>query len=130
MLWTLLCLIVLILIVWYWLANTRCREFALTHAKSTCKNYDWTLLDESVAMIAWRPTIRSSTRPCIRRTYQFEYTRSGTERGFARITLLGHELSSSGNTNSLPHTSTDQDDRIISLARYRTSHNDEHHPHD
>lgn len=128
MLWTLLCLVLLILLVWYWLANTRCREFALTHAKTTCENYGWALLDESVAMIAWRPTLRSSKRPCIRRTYQFEYTRSGTERGFARITLLGHELSSS--TNHLPQATTEQDDSIISLARYRTSHNDERHPDD
>ena len=126
MLWTLICLISLILIVWYWLANTRCREFALLQAKTVCENYGWSLLDESVAMIAWRPTLQTFKRPCIQRTYEFEYTRSGTERGFARITLLGHTLTANSQPLSDHHTHQD-DDNIISLAHHRRSHNDDHH---
>ncbi len=124
MLWTLLCLIILVLVIWYWLANIRCREFALAQAKIVCQNYGWTLLDESVAMIAWRPVPSSTTRFCVRRIYEFEYTRSGTERGFARITLLGHNLVSNANQTSNA-TADHHDDSVISLARYQKSRNDD-----
>jgi len=127
MVWTLLCLIAVMLVAWYWLANIRCREFGLTAAQSTCQSYGCILLDESVAMIAWRPVLFSVIHPCIKRIYEFEYTRSGTERGFARITLLGHHLV--GNTSQIPNITVDhRDNTVISLAHYQASRYDNQHP--
>ena len=93
----------------------RALEVALEYAKQQCDNYGWQLLDESVALIKWRP-YKHNSRLCIRRAYQFEYTRHGTERGHARLMLAGHDMVVYHAETKANSTSNSD---VINFAKYR-----------
>lgn len=72
-----------------WWRNASIRERALQAAKQHCKNLNLQFLDDSVAGKHWRPTWYHG-QPCIRRTYQFEFTSTGQARYTGSITYIGN----------------------------------------
>jgi hypothetical protein len=76
---------------WWWL-SMRAREQAVQAARRACRTFDVQLLDETVALRGLRPVRDRDGRLRLRRLYQFEFTRSGSERHGGHVALLGQRL--------------------------------------
>ncbi|GAB3477827.1 DUF3301 domain-containing protein [Marinomonas epiphytica] len=79
------------LLVYFWWRNLTIRETALNYAKQHCKKHNLQLLDDSVAGKKWRPSWQHG-QPCIIRTYQFEFTSTGSARYQGFITFIGPKV--------------------------------------
>jgi len=71
--------------------NWRARERAERLARETCRRLGVQLLDESVSQKSWR-VVRDEGRWKLRRTYAFEFSRTGTDRWPGELILLGGQL--------------------------------------
>lgn len=71
--------------------NWRARERAERLARETCRRMGVQFLDESVGQKQWR-IVRDQGRWKLRRTYAFEFSRTGADRWPGELILLGGEL--------------------------------------
>ncbi|MDZ7747764.1 MAG: DUF3301 domain-containing protein [Halofilum sp. (in: g-proteobacteria)] len=76
---------------WWWSAM-QAREVAVGAARRGCRAFGVQFLDDSVVLRHFRPRRDDGGRPCLRRLYAFEFTRSGGERHTGYVTLLGRRL--------------------------------------
>lgn len=90
---TLLLIITLIVVTVFWRDSLRAREAAARACKSACQSYSVQFLDDTVSLSYVRPR-RCHGRLTLRRVYEFEFSRNGTERARASITMSGHEVES------------------------------------
>ncbi len=77
--------------------NWRAREHAERLARETCKRMGLQFLDDSVGMKNWRIVRDADPRTglrtwAIRRVFQFEFSRQGSDRWPAELTLLSGRL--------------------------------------
>ena len=77
--------------------NWRAREHAERLARETCKRIGLQFLDDSVGMKNWRIVRDADPRTglrkwAIRRVFQFEFSRQGSDRWPAELTLLSGRL--------------------------------------
>lgn len=70
----------------------RAREAAARAARQACRTFDAQLLDDTVALRSVRPRRDRGGALALRRTYRFEFTRSGSERFSGYATLLGRQV--------------------------------------
>lgn len=78
---SLLLLVALGLLIWFWQDTLRAREQAIRAARNVCKNQELQLLDATV--IIQRIAVRRSTgggKLTLERTFQFMYSPDGVER--------------------------------------------------
>ncbi|REG84223.1 DUF3301 domain-containing protein [Marinomonas pollencensis] len=75
-----------------WWRNSTIRERAVISAKQHCQELNLQLLDDSVAGNGWKPYWENH-QPCIKRSYQFEFTSTGRMRYQGRITFTGNRIS-------------------------------------
>jgi hypothetical protein len=89
---SLLFLLLLAALVWYWLDSLRALEFARSIGKKVCSEADVQFLDDTVARIALELVRDESGRRVLRRTYRFEFSETGNTRVEGRVILLSHKL--------------------------------------
>ena len=78
--------------VWFWQSNLRYREFAIMQCKRICKEMQLQLLDQTVtlAALSLARNYRGKLRP--RRKYNFEVSNDGVTRHRGIIILLGFQV--------------------------------------
>lgn len=91
---SLLYMLLLAALVWYWLDSLRALEFARSIGKRVCENADVQFLDDTVARIELKLVRDDAGRRVLRRTYRFEFSETGNTRLEGRIILLSHKLES------------------------------------
>jgi len=79
---------------WVWLEALRAREVATGACRRFCKVHDLQLLDDTVALSHLELTHPSRGRLGVRRTYTFEFSRAGTDRGTGAVTVSGPHVES------------------------------------
>lgn len=89
---SLLTLLLLILLTWFWLDSMRAREIACGISKETCERLGVQLLDETVALQRLRAARNPAGHLRLLRTYHFEFTDTGAQRSSGVISLLGIEV--------------------------------------
>ncbi len=89
---SLLTLLLLILIGWFWLDSMRAREMAGGICTETCERLGMQFLDETVALQHLRTQRNAAGHLRLLRTYQFEFTATGAQRSKGTISLLGIEM--------------------------------------
>lgn len=85
-------ILVLAAIAGWWWTSMRAREAAAASARRACTTFGAQFLDETVVLRRLRPRRDAAGRPCLRRVYTFEFSRSGGARHTGYATLLGHRV--------------------------------------
>lgn len=85
-------IVIVTLIATWWWTSMRAREAATRAARQACRTFDTQLLDDTVALRGLRPRRDNNGALALRRTYRFEFTRSGAERFNGYATLLGRRV--------------------------------------
>ena len=88
----LLLLISLAIIVIIWHESLRIRELVILRCQALCREAELQLLDQTVAMAYISVGKSPSGLPCLKRRYQFEVSKDGTERYTGYVNLLGREI--------------------------------------
>lgn len=88
---TLVSLLLLGLLIWFWLDSARAREIATGICQAACEQRNLQFLDQTVALrrIGLRWTQRGIR---IRRLFQFDYSEEGVGRRDGHVTLVGVQL--------------------------------------
>lgn len=91
---SLLGLLVLIAIGWFWLSSLRILEIARNAGKQACIKADVQFLDDTVASIGLGIARDDSGRRVLRRTYRFEFSETGNSRIEGKVIMLGDKIES------------------------------------
>jgi hypothetical protein len=91
---SLLSLLLIAALVWYWLDSLRALELARITGKNACSEADVQFLDDTVARIKIELVRGESGHRILRRTYRFEFSETGNTRIEGRVVLLGHQIES------------------------------------
>lgn len=91
---SLIFLLVLAALGWYWLDSLRALEFARGVGKKACDDANVQFLDDTVASTGLKLVRDESGRRVLQRTYHFEFSETGNTRINGQIILLGHKLES------------------------------------
>jgi hypothetical protein len=89
---TMLLLLFLGLIVWFWLDSLRARESAYKVSSLACREYGVQLLDDTVVLE--KLTLRRAHSGFLQteRIYRFEFTETGSSRQLGRLIMLGRHV--------------------------------------
>lgn len=90
--YTLLWLILIALVIYYWIIALRAKEQAYLAVKQHCQHMDVQLLDQTIYLR--RLWIKRSERGqlCWWRAFYFEFTATGADRYVGRILMLGDKV--------------------------------------
>lgn len=91
---SLIFLLLLAALGWYWLDSLRALEFARGVGQKACDDANVQFLDDTVACVAQKLVRDDFGRRVLRRTYHFEFSETGNTRVDGQIILLGHRLES------------------------------------
>jgi hypothetical protein len=91
---SLLSLLVLAALVWYWFDSLRALEQAREVGRRACSDAEVQFLDDTVARTELKLVRDETGRRVLRRTYRFEFSETGNSRIEGRVILLGHKLES------------------------------------
>jgi len=91
---SLLFLVLLAVLGWFWFESLRALEIARTTGKQACNQANVQFLDDTVASVALAFSRDKSGRRVLRRTYRFEFSETGNTRLEGRLTLLGGKVES------------------------------------
>ena len=91
---SLLFLIILTALGWFWLDSLRALEAARNAGKRACNDANVQFLDDTVANIGLALARDQSGRRVLRRTYRFEFSETGNTRLEGRLILLGDKIDS------------------------------------
>ena len=91
---SLLGLLVLIAIGWFWLSSLRILGIARNAGKQACIKADVQFLDDTVASIGLGIARDDSGRRVLRRTYRFEFSETGNSRIEGKVIMLGDRIES------------------------------------
>lgn len=75
-----------------WIDSLRSRERALAAGRGACERNNLQLLDDTIAVAKIRFARDADGRLRIKRTYQFEFSDTGTDRRVGTIEMLGAEV--------------------------------------
>lgn len=78
--------------VLFWRDSMRARETAIATCRHACNSYQVQFLDDTVSLARIVPALGATSKPCFKRTYEFELSESGTDRHVGSITLLGSNV--------------------------------------
>lgn len=106
---SLLVLVVLGLLVWFWLHSIRILEIAREAGRLICKQTGVQFLDDTVASIKVQLARDDNGRRTLRRTYRFEFTETGDTRREGEIIMLGARIES---VNMEPYRIMDEGEEI------------------
>lgn len=91
---SLLFLLLLGALGWFWFDTLRVLEVARKAGKQACNELNVQFLDDTVAAIALALARDKSGRRVLRRTYRFEFSETGNSRLEGRLTMLGDKVES------------------------------------
>jgi hypothetical protein len=91
---SLLALLAIIALGWFWLHSIRILEIARDAGRQTCRRAELQFLDDTVASTSLALDRDSSGRRVLRRTYRFEFTETGNSRREGEIIMLGERVES------------------------------------
>lgn len=91
---SLLFLLVLAALGWFWLNSLRILEIARNAGKQACIQADVQFLDDTVASIELALARDQSGRRVLRRTYRFEFSETGNSRVDGQVVMLGEKIES------------------------------------
>jgi hypothetical protein len=92
--WSLLTLLVLVALVWYWLHSIRILEFAREAGRRACAREELQFLDDTVASTKLTLARDDNGRRILRRTYRFEFSETGNNRREGEVIMLGERIES------------------------------------
>jgi hypothetical protein len=79
-------------IVWFWARSLRIREHVLRHCARTCKQLNVQLLDQTVALSRLALARDPAGQISLRRWYTFEFSTDGGDRCKGYVGLLGSRI--------------------------------------
>jgi hypothetical protein len=79
---------------WFWLDSLRALEIARKAGKRACDNANVQFLDDTVAGTGLALARGKSGRRVLRRTYRFEFSETGNTRLEGQLILLGYRIES------------------------------------
>ena len=79
-------------LAWLWFDSLKAREIAVRAARDACAADGFMLLDDTVAIAAFRPARNDAGRVTLERAYDFEYSDTGDNRLTGGIVLRGHRV--------------------------------------
>lgn len=91
---SLLVLLVLGLLVWFWLHSLRILEIAREAGRLICKQTGVQFLDDTVASTRLQLVRDDNGRRILRRSYRFEFTETGNTRREGEVVMLGARVES------------------------------------
>lgn len=91
---SLLLLLIVAGLVWYWQAGMNCRDIAIATARNTCAREGLQLLDGTVSLRHIRPYYRNGGRFGLLRTFGFDYSTDGISRLSGCIVLRNTRVES------------------------------------
>jgi len=91
---SLLALLVIIALGWFWLHSIRILEIARDAGRRACAREELQFLDDTVASTSLSLDRDASGRRILRRTYRFEFTETGISRREGEIAMLGERVES------------------------------------
>jgi hypothetical protein len=91
---SLLFLLMLAALGWFWLDSIRTLEIARIAGKRACADANVQFLDDTVAGIALALVRDQSGRRVLRRTYRFEFSETGDNRLEGQLIVLGGKVES------------------------------------
>jgi len=91
---SLLGLLVLVALGWFWLNSIRVLEIARNAGKQACINAGVQFLDDTVASNGLAIARDNSGRRVLRRTYRFEFSETGNTRLEGRLIMFGDKVES------------------------------------
>lgn len=91
---SLLLLLLLAALGWFWFDSLRALEAARNKGKQICHDANLQFLDDTVANIALALVRDKSGRRVLRRAYRFEFSETGNTRLEGRVILLGDKIES------------------------------------
>ena len=87
-------LLLLAALGWYWSDSMRALEIARRAGKRACDEANVQFLDDTVASIALALVRDDSGRRVLRRTYRFEFSETGNSRLEGSLVVLGNRIES------------------------------------
>jgi hypothetical protein len=91
---SLLFLLLLVALGWFWLDSMRALEAARNAGRLACKNAGVQFLDDTVSSTGLALVRDTSGRRVLRRTYRFEFSETGNSRLEGRLVVLGNIIES------------------------------------
>jgi len=91
---SLLALLIIIAMGWFWLHSIRILEIAREAGRRACAKEELQFLDDTVASTSLALDRDTSGRRILRRTYRFEFTETGNSRREGEIIMLGERVDS------------------------------------
>ena len=92
--WSLLALMLLVALGWYWLHSIRILELAREAGRRACAREALQFLDDTVASTKLALARDDNGRRILRRTYRFEFTETGNSRREGEVVMLGEHIES------------------------------------
>jgi hypothetical protein len=89
---SLLALLVLGVLIWFWLHSIRTLEIAREAGKQACHREELQFLDDTVASTSMTLARDSAGRRVLRRTYRFEFSETGNSRREGEVIMLGDRV--------------------------------------
>ena len=91
---TVIFLVILSVIIWFWQDSMRAREIAISYARRYCQGMNYQFLDETVVMKTLKPGRNFSGNFVFHRHYYFEFSLNGYDRFNGSAYLIGQKLKS------------------------------------
>jgi hypothetical protein len=89
---SLLLLLAMGALVWYWLNSIRILELAREAGRQACNRADLQFLDDTVASTRLVLARDKNGRRILRRTYRFEFSETGNSRRDGEVIMLGDRV--------------------------------------
>jgi len=89
---SLLLLLAMGALVWYWLHSIRILELAREAGRQACLKMDVQFLDDTVASTRLALARNAHGRRVLRRTYRFEFSETGNSRREGEVIMLGDRV--------------------------------------
>jgi hypothetical protein len=91
---SLLALMLLVALGWYWLHSLRILEIARDAGRQACNREELQFLDDTVASTNLALARDASGRRIVRRAYRFEFSETGNSRREGQVIMLGDRVES------------------------------------
>jgi hypothetical protein len=91
---SLISLLLLVAVVWFWLNSIHVLEIARNAAKAACLKAEVQFLDDTVASIRLGFARNDWGRRVLRRSYRFEFSETGNSRIEGQVVMLGEQVES------------------------------------
>jgi len=89
---TIIVLLIVVGLVYFWLDSIKSKENAMIYAASACRDINVQLLDQTVSLTALNLARNRQGRLAFQRIYRFDFSIYGNERREGRVMLKGHKI--------------------------------------